>query len=411
MSTRKDSRGRVLRKGESQRQDGRYAYVYTDKDGFRRTFYADTLQELRKKEDSLTRDVLDGIDSFSARHVTLNELFDRYIKTKTKLRETTRTNYIYMYDRFVRKSLGKKAVFAIKYSDVLKFYSKLLEDGMKLNTLDTIHTVVHPSLEMAVRDDIIRINPSSKVMSELKRGDEKKFIGVRHALTVEQQRTFINFCRNSPMFWRWHPLFTVMLGTGCRVGEIVGLRWQDIDLENRIISINHSMSYHSRNNGERSVCEFKVSLPKTEAGIREIPMMDRVHAAFLEEKEFQEKNGFNLAVVDGMSGFIFQNRFGTIHTPSAINRAIERIREHCNAAEMELAQREKRPPVIVPHFTCHHLRHTFCTRFCENESNLKVIQSVMGHADIETTMNIYAEATNSKKKESLANLSKNLDVF
>ena len=73
--------------------------------------------------------------------------------------------------------------------------------------------------------------------------------------------------------------------------------------------------------------------------------------------------------------------------------------------------KEKRQTVLIPHFSCHHFRHTFCTRFCENETNVKVIQSVMGHANIETTMNVYAEVTEMKKKESIEKLSKIMDIF
>ena len=76
----------------------------------------------------------------------------------------------------------------------------------------------------------------------------------------------------------------------------------------------------------------------------------------------------------------------------------------CNEWEAERAKKERREPVVVPHFSVHNLRHTFCTRFCENETNIKVIQEIMGHADIGTTMNIYAEATEQKKKESFSNL-------
>ena len=82
-----------------------------------------------------------------------------------------------------------------------------------------------------------------------------------------------------------------------------------------------------------------------------------------------------------------------------------------NAEEIINAKKEKRQPVIIPHFSCHHLRHTFCTRFCENETNIKVIQAIMGHANIETTLDIYADVTQDKKKEALEILSKNLDVF
>ena len=202
-----------------------------------------------------------------------------------------------------------------------------------------------------------------------------------------------------------------MLGTGCRIGEAVGIRWEDIDFKKRLISINHSLVYYSREYKEHSMCSFSISLPQTEAGIRIIPMMDTVYEALKKEYAFQEENGFNETEIDGMTGFIFSNRFGNVHNPQAINRAIKRIYEAYNAEEVVKAAKEKREPILIPHFSCHHLRHTFCSRFCENETNLKVIQSIMGHADIETTMDIYAEVTETKKHESIQELARKLDVF
>ena len=116
------------------------------------------------------------------------------------------------------------------------------------------------------------------------------------------------------------------------------------------------------------------------------------------------RTGFNQTIVDGYSGFIFQNRYGEPLNAHCINRAIERISRDYNAEEARLAQEQGREPELLPHFSAHNLRHTFCTRFCENETNLKVIQEIMGHADISTTMNIYNEATKEKKIESFANL-------
>lgn len=410
--SRKDIKGRVLRKGESQRsQDNRYVYTYTDPFGKRKYVYARTLQELRKKEEVLVKGQLDGLNIYVAGRASVNYVFDRYISTKTELRRTTYTNYLYMYDHFVREGFGKKKIAQVKYSDVIQFYQHLLEEeNIQVNTLETIHSVLHPTFQLAVRDNIIRTNPSDGVMAEIKK-KSKKTCGVRHALTLEQQRAFMNYCRNSRTYWHWVPLFTVMLGTGCRVGEVIGLRWDDIDMEKRLININHSIVYYSRAYKGHRACEFSVSLPKTEAGIREIPMMDAVYDAFVEMMEQQILLGPCKSRIDGMSGFIFSNRYGKIHNPQSINRAIRRIIGDYNAEEVVNAKKEKREPIILPHFSCHHFRHTFCTRFCEQENNVKVIQAVMGHADISTTMNIYAEVTNSKKTEAISRLSENLDVF
>ena len=111
-----------------------------------------------------------------------------------------------------------------------------------------------------------------------------------------------------------------------------------------------------------------------------------------------------------MSGFKFNHRFGNVLHQQGLNAAIRRISADYNHEEQIKAAKEKREPLILPHFSCHHLRHTFATRCCENETNLKVIQSVMGHANIETTMDIYAEATERKKQESMKKLSEKFDV-
>ena len=316
-----------------------------------------------------------------------------------------------MYDRFIRKGFGKKKIAAIKFSDVLQFYQHLLKDKeMQINTLETIHTVLHPTFQLAVRDDIIRNNPSDGVMAQIKKQPGRNH-GVRHALTLEQQRAFINYIENNPTYYRWTSLFKFLLGTGCRIGEAIGIRWEDVNFEKRIISINHSLVYYSREFKEHPMCTFSISLPKTEAGIRFIPMMDAVYDALRAELADQQENGFNETEIDGMKGFIFMNRFGYVHNPQSINRAIKRIYESYNAEEVVNASKQHREPVLIPHFSCHHLRHTFCSRFCENETNLKVIQSIMGHANIETTMDIYAEVTDAKKQEAIENLAHKLDVF
>lgn len=140
-------------------------------------------------------------------------------------------------------------------------------------------------------------------------------------------------------------------------------------------------------------------------------MMGKVYDAFMEELEYQKENGFCDVELDGMTGFIFYNRFGKLHNPSAINRVIKRIYTNYNAEEIVNAAKEGRQPVLIPHFSCHHLRHTFCTRFCEHETNVKVIQSIMGHADITTTMDIYAEVSEMKKQEAISELSNKYDIF
>ena len=405
---RKDVRGRALRKGESQRaSDGRYVYSYMDPLGRRKYIYANDLASLREKEKKLMKDQLDGLDIYASGNATINATFDRYMTTKYNLRESTRSNYLYTYDHFIRDDFGKKKIIDIKYSDVLQYYYHLLNKrGVSLGTLDSVHCLLHPTFQLAVRDDIIRKNPTDGVMKEISKQSGKNR-GIRHALTVEQQRAFMNYIANHPVYFHWWPLFTVLLGTGCRIGECLGLRWEDLDFENKVVSVNHSLVYYPLEGSKKSV--LRVALPKTEAGIRTIPMLDVVKDAFEMEREEQTEAGANEQVIDGMSGFVFKNRFGDVPNPQTVNHTIKRIVANYNAEEILNAKKERREPIILPNFSCHHLRHTFATRLCEAESNLKVIQSVMGHRNIETTMDIYAEATERKKQESFENLALKLD--
>ncbi len=411
MQSRKDSKGRVLRKGEHYRKtDNRYSYIYRDPLGKQHTIYAKSLLKLRELEEDLIRDQLDEIDTYVAGTADVNYLFDRYIATKSELRSTTKTNYLYMWNHFIRDTFGKKKVGQVKFSDVLFFYSHLINDkGLGINTLETINTILRPCFQLAVRDDIIRKNPIDGAYQEIrkKNGNRRK---ARRALTLEQQRAFMDYIAESPFFYHWYPLFTFLLGTGCRIGEAVGIRWEDVDMDRRIININHNLTYYPRYE-ESYKCEFRVSLPKTDAGVRNIPMMQPVYDVLRDEYERQQEDGFCEEYVDGITGFIFTNRFGMPHNPQSINRAIKRIVDAHNAEEEVKAKKENREPVIIPRFSCHIFRHTFASRFCENETNIKVIQEVMGHADISTTMDIYAEVSNDVVKSSLDKLAENLDVF
>lgn len=411
---KRDNKGRILRQGERQREDGRYEYHYKDIKGNTRSIYSWKLvetdkvpngkkssQSLRELEKQVRRDVEDELNSFTVHKTTLNAFFDSYIETKYELKQSTRTNYKYMYKKYVHDEIGVKDIASIKYSDIKKFYIHLIKDiGFKPASMEIIHTILHPIFTTAVRDGLIRINPTDGVMAEIKKSHDWEK-PKRHALTESQQSAFISYISRNRKYLHWLPVFTVLLGTGCRVGEIVGLRWSDCDFDENLISVNHNLIYRLQDSGK---CEYHITTLKSKSGIRIIPMLSEVKMALLQEKTNQLETGFNQTMIDGYSGFIFQNRFGECLNAHCINRAIDRISRDYNNEETETAEKEQREPELLPHFSAHNLRHTFCTRFCENETNLKIIQEIMGHADISTTMNIYNEATKEKKIESFSNL-------
>lgn len=395
---RKDTKGRVLHKGEDYKKEKQiYRYSYVDPLGKRRCVYSKSLENLREKEKNLQRDQLDGLDAYVEGNADVNFAFDRYMATKNNLRSTTRTNYIYTYDRYVRDGFGRKKLSEVRFSDVVLFYNALIKRGLAVNTVDSVNTVLRPTFQLAVRDNVIRSNPVFEAMTEVKRKMDLR-PEARHALSVEEEQAFIK-ALDDPKNFRWKPLFTVMFGTGCRIGEIIGLRWDDVDFEDGFITIDHNVTYYPRSERDYR-CEYELTLPKTKAGIRTIPMLRKVREALELEKKNQEEFGYSCNVeLGGMRNFIFCNRYGGLLKPSTVNKAIKRIVTDYNAQETVKAAREKRQPVVIPEFSCHITRHTFCSRLCENETNAKVIQSVMGHKDVQTTLGIYAEVSEKKKKD------------
>lgn len=365
------------------------------------------MEGLREKEEKIQHDLADGI-RIPECSLTLNDLFELWRKNKVGLKEHTFANYVYMYNRFVRDEIGMMKLKDIRKSDIRSYYNGIVRNGkMALNTLETIQNVLHQVFAVAVDDEYIRVNPTDGVLTAIKAAHQYE-TPKRHALTLPQQQAFLNFIKKTPKFQHWLPMFTFMLGTGCRISETVGLCWSDIDFESGFITIQHNLVYHDHEVGG---CYFTMSTPKTAAGKRAIPILPEVRKALEQERTNQQELELVCEYeIDGISDFVFLNRFGQPQNPQTVNRAIKRISVAYNEAELEKAEKEKREPQLLPPFSCHNLRHTFCTRLCENETNLKIIQDIMGHKDISTTMEIYAEATKEAKAHSFANLNGKLGI-
>lgn len=394
---RKDKKNRVLKEGEYQRSCGTYEFKWRDKSGGRHSISAVTLEELREKELDVLRDVLDGVKA-DKNNLTINDLYNSWVQLKRGLKDNTFSNYKYMYTMFVEPDFGKRKIVDLKRSDIRSFYNYLADERhVQINTIDCIHTVLHQVLELGVEDDYLRYNPSDNALKELKKA--RNFESTkRRALTIPEQELFEAYLSKQGQYHRWYPIFIIMLWTGMRVGEVTGLRWCDIDLEDDTISVNHTLVYYDKRNDER--CTFAINTPKTAAGERIIPMLPKVKEAFLMEKQYQEECGLeSRAVVDGYRDFIFINRFGNVQHQGTLNKALSRIVRDCNFEILD--KPHKKDTVILPKFSNHSLRHTFTTRMCEAGVNLKVMQEILGHADAETTMDIYAEATKELKRSEL----------
>ncbi len=400
-SVRYDSHRVRLRTGESQRPNGKYVYRWTDRTGKRHAVYAPTLDLLREKEAQVIVDTRDGIRA-STENISVNDMYDLWNQLKRGIKDSTRCGYLYMYELFVKPVFGKKKIVRVKKSDVRRFYNQLMDEkGLKISTIDGIHNVLHQIFQVAVDDEIIRSNPTDNMLRELKQAhgsDTEK----RMALTIAQERIFFDYMLKTPRYRHWYPVFFIMANTGMRVGEITGLRWCDIDLDEGIVHVGHTLVYY--NHRDEKGCYFSINTPKTKAGERDIPMTEGVRQAFRMEKEYQEEAGIqSRSHIDGYSGFIFVNQYGDVQHQGTLNKALQRVMRDCNGQILENCTWDQEP-VLLPRFSCHVLRHTFTTRAIESGLSLKVLQSTLGHADVKTTLGIYGHVTKEHQKKEFETL-------
>lgn len=426
---RRDLKNRPLLKGEQQEKNGkykgRYEYRYKDRYGEIRSVYSWRLTQsdglpkgkrpcvpLRDLERQIAEDLHDDIDTYTSKTVTLNERFDLYMENKINIKESTATNYKYLYDKHIRNSLGKLKMSDINASKIEKFYSELItEKGFQPSSVEGIHTILNPVFTKAERDHIIRGNPCSWAMAEIRKLPKWKKPNKIKGLTGTEQKTFVDYMLSNKAFENWVNVITVLLGTGMRISELRGLSWEDISFETNEINLIKQLVYRQWEDEDGvKRCYDKVTDLKTINADRVIPMEPKVREALLKEKERQKTLPNKNIVIDGYTNWVFLNRFGNVLRAKSTNDAIDKIIEHYNIQEKVKAKQEKRKPFFLPHQTNHMLRHTFCTRMiekcCEPNSkiNIKIVQELMGHNDAATTLNIYTDVSKEFLHQSMSNI-------
>ena len=367
---RKDSKNRVLRSGESQRKDGTYMYRYTDVRGKRVCVYARTLEDLRVKEQTIQKELNDGID-YTAGEIIVLDLLKRYIATKTGVRYNTKVGYQFVLNLVSKENFGFLKIRDIKPSDAKQWFIKLYQDGRRYSTITSVRGVLRPAFEMAVEDDIIRRNPFSFQITDVVPNDSK----TRQAISGKVKERFLTFIRENRHYSQYYDEIIILLGTGMRVSELYGLTRADLDFEARRIKVERQLT-RTRH------CEYYVEKPKTASGERYIPMTDEVYRAFQNAVQRRKQPKVEL-LIDGHTGFLFLDKDGKPKVAMHLEHVMKRIVDRYNDAH------EDKLPSITPHV----LRHTFCTEMAKGGIDLKSLQYLMGHSDAGVTLNVYTHAS------------------
>lgn len=376
---RKDSKGRILKTGESQRADGTYQYRYKQAPkGKWHYVYAQTLDELREKEKPIQKNADDGINYCEGK-ITVIQLLERYISLKQGVRHATKVGYKFVLNLVKQEEFGCRQINTIKTSDAKLWFMKLQRDGRGYSTITSVRGVVKPAFQMAVDEDIIRKNPFAFSLAGVVVNDTKK----RVALTPEQQTIFMDFVRNDSYYSRYYDEFNVLLGTGMRVSEFCGLTISDLDFGNQKIRVERQLIKEKGG-------IYHVEKTKTESGVRFIPMTPDIFESLQNIVKNRRKPKTEM-LVNGYTGFLLLDKNE--------NPKVALHLEHHLQWTMKKYRRTHEEP--LPNITPHVLRHTFCTNLANKGMGIKDLQYLMGHSDAAITMNVYTHASYAKAEESM----------
>lgn len=364
----KDLKGKELGVGITQQKNGLYSARFVDKFGKRRQKRFKKLQECRQWiADAIY--VNEHSNLLQATDILVDAWFEYWIDIKRKtVRPNTVRNYSERYNRNIKKIIGKLLLSDVKPLHCQKIFSDMADEGYRTTTIYQTRIALFNMLEFAKENDIIRYNPCKKsVKNDMGKPSQKK-----EALTLDVQKKFLEYAKGQS----YENQYRFILQTGLRTGELVGLKWEDIDFQNKTLKIQRSMEYRY------SVGEWRIGEPKSKSGYRTIPLTDEA----IEILKLQKEKNRKIKVIPmEWSAFVFLCRKGTPVKNSTYDTALFKI---CDKAQ-------------INHFSMHVLRHTFATRCIEAGMKPKTLQMLLGHSNIGITMNLYVHTTEEEKKKEI----------
>ena len=380
---RRDNRNRILHNGESQRQDGRYAYKYKDINGETKFVYSWRLDKndrapagkprdlsLREKERQIQQDLFNQIVP-NGGNLTVLELVQKYLSLKVNVRHNTQANYNFVVGILKKEAFGSLRIDKVKLSDAKAWLIKLQKDGRGYSTIHSVRGVVRPAFEMAVQDDLIRKNPFGFELATVVVNDSV----TREAITRAQERAFLKFIQEDNCYRKYYDGIYILFHTGLRISEFCGLTISDIDFQNKRIRVDHQLQ-------RKRDMEYIIEDTKTKSGERYVPMSQQVAECF-RRVIANRKPPKQEPMIDGYTGFLFLDKNGMPMVALHWEHYFKHILNKYNSIYK----------VQLPKVTPHVCRHTFCSNMARSGMSPKTLQYIMGHSDISVTLNTYTHLT------------------
>lgn len=371
----KDLKGNELGAGLYQRKDGRYEGRYKDRYGKTKSVYGFKLREVKAERKRLEREEMLAQPSEECLDdITLDDWVKRWLPVyKASTTESTRMQYKNTYERYISPIIGSKKVNEIRNIDLVELFNILGQKYYK-NTMILARTMTHNIFEKAVANNIISKNPMNGVKAFGFEAED------RVALTNEQQKKFLNAVKGS----MYEDLFIVALNTGLRSGELCALRWCDIDIKKKRLSITRTLNVRPHEDESQ---RYYVNSPKTKGSIRTVYFNDECAAALI--RQFSRKSDVAVSCrydpIVGFEDLLFTTKYGMPFRCANLNLAISRVVKRVNKNATDDDEK-------LPEFSMHCLRHTYATRCLEAGVSPKVVQQQLGHKTLKMTMDLYTHA-------------------
>jgi len=351
------------------RKDGRWCAVVTT--GYspdtgaptRAYYYGDTRVEVVAKRDEALRGIKAGTYVKSTKETVgswLTTWLDTYVANSVRPR--TWACYENIIRVHLRPALDQIDLRSLQTNQVQRLLNEKKSSGLSARTVELIHTTLKSALKQAQLEGLVTRNVAEHVRKPKK---EKKEIRV---LSVSEMNALIAECMND----RLGPLFITLLGTGMRIGEAIALEWQNISLpEGRLAVVHGAVQTKTPTSTKR---ETLIQSPKTKSGKRTIPLPSEVITVLRQWRKTLAQERLLLGAAYTDSGRVFPSVIGT---PLGARNAARKL--------AQLAAKAK-----IKHVNLHALRHTYATRLLERGVHAKVVQELLGHADVTLTLNTYS---------------------
>lgn len=304
------------------------------------------------------------------------------------LKDTSFERYEGVYRNYIKgTTIGKKKLTDIKTADIQSYYNALAEQGKSTNVIKTLNKHLKTCLNDAIKQGYIMRNYCSLVTMPKNTTSATQNDKEITFFTPEEQQLFLSSLDNH----RNKALFVLALGSGLRLGELMGLKWEDVDLNNNTISITRAISQLSKvsKDGSRtwSILEHP---PKTKSSIRTIPIPTNVKRELQRHKTMQQKEMLKYGELYQNNGLVFCTELGNYIDTRNLTRSYARALAKAG----------------IDHKKFHSMRHTYATRLFEADVPIKTVQKLMGHSDITTTMNIYTHVMPEKMADDVQKLNR-----